>query len=708
MITIYHRFNTSFNQLPTCIMALATSFLLFLSFSFWFNALATSHASPTAPFLFPETKATVVPNPRRFFSPHLLSAPLPTNSFFQNFVVGKGEEPEYIHPYLVKTTTSSLSLSYPSRLSNSSLVRQVFVPDLTITSLNKTSPRSIRNTRHRISSFSDLSVTLDLTSSNLRFFLVRGSPFLTFRTISRSTTGLSISTTHPILSFSSTDSLTKHTVKLNNGQTWLFHTSVPLPLTHSTSQITSSDFSGVIRIAILPDSNAKYEAILDKYSPCYPISGHVELTMPFRLEYTWKKKGRGKLLLLAHPLHRRLLSGNNVLAGFKYKSIDGDLVGVIGYSWVLKLKPVPVTWHSIGGIRGKHFPEIVSALQDDVDALNSTTISTSSSYFYGKSIARAARLALIAEEVRFPKAIPLVAKFLRDSIQPWLDGNYGRNGFLYERQWSGLVTKLGSSNSSEDFGFGIYNDHHFHLGYFAYAIAVLAKIDPEWGRQYRPLAYSLMADYMNIGLGSFSYSFYPQVRCFDLWKLHSWAAGLYNFSDGRNQESTSEAVNAYYSAALLGLAYKDNHLKGIGSTLAALEILSAQTWWHVRKGDDMYGKEFTKKNRLVGILWANMRDSKLWFAPAELKACRLGIQVLPISPITEVLFSDADFARDVVEWASPSLSLSGVGESWKDFVYALKGIYNYGSAINSIRKLKVHDDGNSLANLLWWIHSRGG
>jgi endo-1,3(4)-beta-glucanase len=107
-------------------------------------------------------------------------------------------------------------------------------------------------------------------------------------------------------------------------------------------------------------------------------------------------------------------------------------------------------------------------------------------------------------------------------------------------------------------------------------------------------------------------------------------------------------------------------------------------------------------------LWANMRDTKLWFAPAEWKACRLGIQVLPISPITEILFPDAGFVRELVEWASPSLSLSGVGESWKDFVYALKGIYNYTSALNQIRNLKVHDDGNSLSNILWWIHSRRG
>merc|ERR1712071_67609 len=162
-----------------------------------------------------------------------------------------------------------------------------------------------------------------------------------------------------------------------------------------------------------------------------------------------------------------------------------------------------------------------------------------------------------------------------------------------------------------------------------------------------------------------------------------------------------------YSAALLGMAYEDNQLKDIGSTLTALEILSAQTWWHGRNGDIIYGKEFTSTNRMVGVLWSTKRDTNLWFASADCKAVRLGIQVLPILPITEKLFPDADFNRQLIEWASPSLSSSDVGAGWKDFVYALEGINDYPTAVTKIRDLKVHDDGNSLANLLWWIHSQG-
>lgn len=486
------------------------------------------------------------------------------------------------------------------------------------------------------------------------------------------------------------------------------YASSPIRLSHGLSEINSDAFSGIIRIALLPDSDSKHEAVLDRFSSCYPVSGEAVFARPFCVEYKWEKKGWGDLLMLAHPLHLQLLADGgcdvNVLSDFKYGSIDGDLVGVVGDSWSLKTDPVSVTWHSIRGVREESRDEVVSALVNDVEGLNSSSITTNSSYFYGKLIARAARLALIAEEMCFLDVIPKVRKYLKETIEPWLEGTFNGNGFLYDRKWGGIVTKQGSTDAGADFGFGIYNDHHYHLGYFVYGIAVLAKIDPVWGRKYKPQAYSLMADFMT--LSRRSNSNYTRLRCFDLYKLHSWAGGLTEFADGRNQESTSEAVNAYYSAALMGLAYGDTHLVATGSTLTALEIHAAQMWWHVKQGDNHYGEEFERENKVVGVLWANKRDSGLWFAPPEWKECRLGIQLLPLLPISEVLFSDVDFVKDLVEWTLPALNREGVGEGWKGFVYALKGIYDNEGALQRVRSLNGFDDGNTLTNLLWWIHSR--
>ncbi|KAJ0905919.1 putative glucan endo-1,3-beta-D-glucosidase [Helianthus annuus] len=657
------------------------------------------------PFTFPETTSTVVPSPTTFFSPNLLSSPLPTNSFFQNFTLKTGNQPEYIHPYLIKSSLSSLSISYPSLFSNPSFTYQIFNPDLTISVSNNPDP-----TRpHVISSFNDLSLTLDI-QPNLRFFLVRGSPFITCQILQP--LQLSISTVHAILDLAPNSSNTRFKIRLNNGQTWVLYSSSPINLTHNVSKIESLEFSGVIRIAVLPnsDSGSDFETILDRFSSCYPVSGRVEFTGPFSVEYKWEKKGWGDLLMLANPLHIRLIDNCNgsvsVLNNVKYTSLDGELVGVVGDSWILKPDPVSITWHSIKGVRNEGYSEIVEALVKDVSGLDSSAIETTSSYFYGKLVARAARFALIAEEIGYLEVIPKVRKYLKETIEPWLDGTFGSNGFLYDRVWGGLVTKQGATDTGADFGFGVYNDHHFHIGYFLYGIAVLAKIDPIWGLKYRPQAYSLMADFMTLGKGPNAK--YTRLRCFDLWKLHSWASGLTEFTDGRNQESTSEAVNAYYSAALMGLAYGDAHLVALGSLLTSMEIHASQTWWHVKETDTIYAADFTRENRVVGVLWANKRDSGLWFAPAEWKECRLGIQVLPLLPITEPLFSDAEFARQLVEWTLPALEREGVGEGWKGFVYALQGVYDKDVALEKIRGLNGYDDGNSLSNLLWWIFSRGG
>nr|GEX00552.1 probable endo-1,3(4)-beta-glucanase [Tanacetum cinerariifolium] len=159
-----------------------------------------------------------------------------------------------------------------------------------------------------------------------------------------------------------------------------------------------------------------------------------------------------------------------------------------------------------------------------------------------------------------------------------------------------------------------------------------------------------MENFMTLGRGENAK--YTRLRCFDLWKLHSWAGGLTEFADGRNQEST--------------------------------------------KDDLVYPKDFTSQNRVVGVLWANKRDSGLWFAPPEWKECRLGIQVLPLSPITEALFLNVGFVKQLVDWTLPALEREGIGEGWKGFVYEIEGVCDKHIALEKIRSLNAHDDGNSL------------
>lgn len=74
--------------------------------------------------------------------------------------------------------------------------------------------------------------------------------------------------------------------------------------------------------------------------------------------------------MLAHTLHLQLLSVDEsnatVLNDLKDKSVDGDLVGVVGNSWVLNPSPISISWHSIRGVNEDSYTKIISALCKDV------------------------------------------------------------------------------------------------------------------------------------------------------------------------------------------------------------------------------------------------------------------------------------------------------------------------------------------------------
>ncbi|CAI5458657.1 unnamed protein product [Closterium sp. Yama58-4] len=393
-----------------------------------------------------------------------------------------------------------------------------------------------------------------------------------------------------------------------------------------------------------------------------------------------------------------------------YPTIDGRAVGVKGAVWDLKVPKTPTTWHSPSLSSDPQLTDALRAsLKQDVAALPPLT--TASTYFFGKAAARAARLALIAEQVHDDGSLAAVLPPLRDALTAWLNGTFHGNRLLYDPTWGGVISEAGSRDKGADFGLGMYNDHHFHYGYFVYAAATVAKFDPMWGNQYRAQLAALVADYMSVNRTAA----FPRLRHFDAYALHSWASGLFDFADGRNQESFSEAANAYYAASLLAFTFGDLPLATLGATLAAVEAVAGQTLMQVPVAGSSaspapslspaYEPVFADANRMLGMVWSTKRDAGLWFAtPAELDK-RVGIQVLPITPFLAHLFPDRAYARQLVEWAQPVLSGSGVTDEWRGFAWALQALYDPQGARSRIGALGAFDDGNSKTNMLWWLAS---
>ena len=128
-------------------------------------------------------------------------------------------------------------------------------------------------------------------------------------------------------------------------------------------------------------------------------------------------------------------------------------------------------------------------------------------YNAGKEMSRMARLALIAEKLGFMDIAHSFANKVTVYLSVWLDCK-SANALIFDKSWGGMVScgctyvwnekekKAHCANNAKDFecpvlkdvnadfGNGHFNDHHFHYGYFLYAAAAAARLNPAWGKSY--------------------------------------------------------------------------------------------------------------------------------------------------------------------------------------------------------------------------------
>ena len=127
---------------------------------------------------------------------------------------------------------------------------------------------------------------------------------------------------------------------------------------------------------------------------------------------------------------------------------------------------------------------------------------------------------------------------------------------------------------------------------------------------------------------------FARFRTMDWFEAHSWAAGLFEFADSRNQESTAEAVNAWYGLSLYGLATGDRRMRDLGRLMLATELRGAHTYWQVKSTDDIYPAAYASR-KVVGVLWGDKVDHATFFG-SNLEFIHV-IQMMPFTPVSELL-----------------------------------------------------------------------
>jgi len=364
------------------------------------------------------------------------------------------------------------------------------------------------------------------------------------------------------------------------------------------------------------------------------------------------------------PHHESLLSGQGSLIDtpFTYK-------GNTANSWLLTEDLPPASMEpdpsKVANVRST--PEwnqnVLKAIESDTAGQALSQIcSISDSYGVGKVISLVARLASISRAFQTNHYVELDAQ-IRSCLDKWLrvdDTLDDAWKFRYDTVYGGLLLRSGPPsepiNPGANFGFPLYSDHHFHLGYFLYAMGYYATYYPSWAQANRERIVSIARD---VGNPSFDDQFFPIVRNKDFYVGISWATGV--VGGLRQAESSTEAINCYHGLAALGQALGDTTMQQVGQLMLATEIRSVRHYYHVRS----YNRGiFPPHIQQYGTIGQFAEDAIFYYTlnwpcdPPEFPmrhACLVGIQIIPIISVS-YLYMDQEWAGAVNEVCTWSIN----------------------------------------------------
>jgi hypothetical protein len=591
----------------------------------------------------------------------------PTNRWYSGLVFGDKPQPVFPLPLAFALTGEGFAFGLPRVTAGESTIAGGFVADVTV---------GLGADRSLVSS-SDASVVvldnLDGSGKLLgRTTIAQGSPFVSFTAATDTTVtipagftsagdGLAVATIGGVRYALKAAGVDGGKVKVASGQSVTFWA---VPEGHEPSELAG-------RAAPVTGSRISHQ----------PDAGGVRTTLTYTTAL-----GDTAIARMPHQASDQACDLGT------YPSVYGELQLCAGNSLTWSTPDVPAKAElDFSGLSAEQSGQLAKQLDADIAALPAFPADT---YFGGKALQRTAMLLMVADGLKLKDRADKLAGVLDEQLTKWTDpkGCAQRSAFcfVYDPQGKGMIGLTPSFGSDE------FNDHHFHYGYFLYAAAVLARHDPSVVSRYAPVMDLLAAD-----IGSVGGSAFPDRRAFDAYAGHSWASGTSPFADGNNEESVSEAVNAYAGLSLWAQATNDRALVAEADWMLALEARSSAAYWLEPDLSSFSGY----KHRIVPLNWGAKRDYATWFSAEP--AAKLGILLLPMSPTSGYLVGDPQRIRDNVAEATGG----NFDKKFGDYIAmyaALAGPQDREKAVKAAESLSDAnlDDGISRSYLLAWLFSR--
>jgi endoglucanase Acf2 len=266
-------------------------------------------------------------------------------------------------------------------------------------------------------------------------------------------------------------------------------------------------------------------------------------------------------------------------------------------------------------------------------------------YWQGKGLQRILKVMDVVEQQGDLEGRDRLLALVKGRAQQWLAGE-GNTYFHWDKA-QGTV----ASYPEEFFAVEQLNDHHFTYGYWIRAAAEIALRDPAWAAkdQWGGMIDLLIADIANPVRGSTEF---PFLRNFDPYEGHSWASGIGLGDMGNNQESSSEAINAWVGLILWGEVQGNKALRDLGLFLYTTEIQGINHYWF-----DIHHLVLPPeyKNIEVSQVFGGMIAHNTWWIddPRQIK----GINLLPITTASAYLAADPAFVKRNIESLKPEIAV---------------------------------------------------
>lgn len=621
-----------------------------------------------------------------------VTGPIQTNKFYENFLLGGQNLTVFAQPYGIFWSTEDVYYGFGVSYTNSS--QRVF---------GSGSPAEFYTNPLMLKSF--VFSAEEMTSSNMDFSVTESSAFSTTAEISVSGSGtlklpvaIGMGLVTGVYSGSLTpklftqlgvnfvskasgprEGIQKYKAQLFNGVQWNIYVATEdsdfeLKVNDDYNIVGSKAVDGlVLQVAVLPEDDTD-DYYIDQAAGAYPVgaslagsvNGNTAIySINYELEGT---STSGKTLLYALPHHVESFSSatsNAKVDITAYSQTKGYLTGVL--SDKLEMTETLYTdlqWlpYQVGTSNSPSYSSEVLQLlatvvnEEIAEDMNGQTHS-SSTYTAGKSFDKFAYILLVASEIlKNDDSAKQGLANLKEALSPWLS-NTQLTPFIYDTAWKGVTS---SADPSEDFGAPWYNDHHFHYAYYIHTAAVIGMLDKKyggtWAEDNKDWVNSLVRDVANPSTDD---THFPVSRMFDYFHGHSWAAGLWESGDGKNEESSSEDYNFAYAMKLWGQVINDKAMEARGDLMLAIMKRSMDNYFYFKSDNKVQPSEFIG-NYVPGISYENKLHHTTFFGTNE--EYIQGIHMIPITGASGLIRSK-DFVKQ--EWdAKLSTLVEGMTSGW--------------------------------------------